>query len=264
MRGGCRRPPPPTPRDRRTTPRPPRCTGRGPGTASGGRPPARQARPPSRSREVPAHRLDPRLERDVEYLDALPLPEPAVDLARPELDRPAAGRDSLLGPDLAEDHAQVPVAHRVAEEEQVALAQPPHQVRGQERAYALAGEVLDVVVLRDDERVALAVVAVDVAVDLQEHRALLEREVAVRCRVEDRHPVAVWAQVHEPLLVAPRLVDDDVDGLGRLGERALEHVVVVRRQDELAADPVSFVAELPRQLDEEAVQLVRCELAPDD
>jgi hypothetical protein len=77
-----------------------------------------------------AHRIDPVLEWRVEDLDPLASPEPLVDLARTALDRPAARANPLLGPDLAQDHAQVPVAHRVVEEEQIAFSNPPHQIAG--------------------------------------------------------------------------------------------------------------------------------------
>jgi len=63
--------------------------------------------------------------------------------------------------------------------------------------------------------------------------------------------------VHELLLAAARLVDDNVDRLLRLRERALEYVVVVRRQHELAADRGALLPQVPRQFSEELMQLVR-------
>ena len=63
--------------------------------------------------------------------------------------------------------------------------------------------------------------------------------------------------MHEPLLASAHLVDDDVDRLLCVRERALEHVVVVRREHELAADRVPLLPQDPGQLGEEGMQLVR-------
>jgi hypothetical protein len=155
-------------------------------------------------------------------------------------------------------------ASRRPSPQQLALADPPHQVRRNQGGDALAGEVVDVVVLGDDERVALDVPAVDRAVDLQDHRALFECEVAVLGRAVDLDALPVRAEMDEPLLVPPRLVDDDVDRLARFQECLLERVVVVRRQDDLAVGAALLHPQDLGQLREEPVELVRLVFAAED
>ena len=59
------------------------------------------------------------------------------------------------------------------------------------------------------------------------------------------------------MLSPARLVDDHVDGLVGVCECVLEDVVVVGRENQLAADALLLLAQRPWQLGEEAVQLVR-------
>ena len=98
-------------------------------------------------------------------------------------------------------------------------------------------EVVDVVVLADDEALPLALgAAVDAAVDLEDHRAPVERELGVGVRDLDDGRGAVGGDVQELAAVPPeREVGDDVELLARARERLLERVVEVRRHDQLAA-----------------------------
>ena len=80
-----------------------------------------------------------------------------------------------VAPDAVEDDAQVPVGQRVAEEEEVAAAEPAASVTGTRRS-ARSAEVVDVVVLGDDEALPLALRDDRPAVELEEDRATLERQ----------------------------------------------------------------------------------------
>ena len=76
------------------------------------------------------------LQRHVEEVDvAAVAPERLLDLARARVGRRALHRpglqvELLRAPDAVEDHAQVPVVHRVAEEEEVALGHPLEEREG--------------------------------------------------------------------------------------------------------------------------------------
>ena len=97
------------------------------------------------------------------------------------------------------------------------------------------GEVVDVVVLADDEALPLALgPPVDAAVDLEDHRAALEREVGVGVRDVDERRVAVGGDVQELAAVPARARCRRRRRTPRRPpERALERVVEVRRDDQL-------------------------------
>jgi hypothetical protein len=95
---------------------------------------------------------------------------------------------------------QVPVGHRVAEEEEVAAPQLCAQ-RNRDNARDLGlRKVLDVVVLGDDEALPLALfgAASDLAVELEDDRAAVERELGrIRVRHLDQRSGSVRCDVAE-------------------------------------------------------------------
>ena len=116
------------------------------------RPRARRSFPNSGSAvtRTRLHSLHPLVERDVDDVDAMAVPELLVDWVRLLLDRPRRERARLLRPDVVENDAEVPVAHPVAEEEEVARAHLRHQ-RGWDQVVDIRPrDVVDVVVLGDD------------------------------------------------------------------------------------------------------------------
>src|SRR6185437_2401832 len=134
-----------------------------------------------------------------------------------------------------EEDPQAPGVKGIAEEEEMA---PPElrreRHREDDRDLGLR-EVVDVVVLADDEALPLALrAAVDAAVDLEDHRSALERDVGVRVGDLDEGGGAVEADMQELAAVgAEREIRDDVEVLACLPERLLEDVVEVGRDDQL-------------------------------
>jgi len=98
-------------------------------------------------------------------------------------------------------------------------------------------EVLDVVVLGDDEALPLAVLAAaaDLAMELEDDRAALERELGrVRVRHLDQGSGPVRRDVAELATVpAGSEVRNDIELLTGVEERALERQVVTRGDDQL-------------------------------
>ncbi len=97
-------------------------------------------------------------------------------------------------------------------------------------------EVVDVVVLGDDEALPLPVgSAIDLAVQLQDHRSLIQRQLGgIRVRYLDQPPTAIRSDVAE--LPAPRprgQVGHDIELLPRFEECCLQCDVVARRHDQL-------------------------------
>src|SRR6185436_3651251 len=127
---------------------------------------------------------------------------------------PRAVSERLIAPEPVQNHAQVPVTHRVPEEQEVA----PPQLRGERNGNGPGDvalrEVVDVVVLGDDEALPFTFRAsVDLTVQLQDHRALFERQLRrVRVRQVDQTSGSVWADVTELPAVRPGGdVRDDVE-----------------------------------------------------
>ena len=77
-------------------------------------------------------------------------PEALLEAVDVLLHRPRGPAQLAQRPDAVQDDAQVPVAHPVAEEPQVAVHELLEQPDGDELARVRPGEVLDVVVLGDD------------------------------------------------------------------------------------------------------------------
>ena len=106
--------------------------------------------------------------------------------------------------------------------------------------------------------------AIDLAVDLEDHGALVERHARVGVRQLDRRrasPSAVRVEELAPV-AAERDVGDDVELLAGVGERALERAVVVRRDDQLVRHARG--AQQRRQLGEQAVHRLRLEVAVEE
>src|SRR5215204_2083284 len=158
-----------------------------------------------------------------------------------------------------QDDSDVPVAERVAEEEEVAPLQLHHELRRNEARDVRPGQVIDVVVLRDDVAVAVATEAVDGTVKLQDHRTVVERDLDVLVRALDytrTGGVLAGRDVPEPATMLASLghVPEKVIRLVNLLERALERVVVVRRNDELVRRRGTAFAHRRREPREKTVQ----------
>src|SRR5262249_47114242 len=178
-------------------------------------------------------------------VDVPAAPERALERARGGLHGPRSVGDGTVAPDAAEDQAEVPVGHLVAEEEEVAAAELRRQTDRYRPREVCATEVVDVVVLRDDEALPLALgVGVDRAPELQQHGAALQRKLRrVRVGDVDRAWRLAGRAMPEPAAMGTgRYVRDDVDLLPGLGERLLEREVVVGRDDERVGGAV-----LPRE-----------------
>src|SRR6266568_7597237 len=92
----------------------------------------------------------------------------------------------------------MPVANRVAQEEEVAAAEHRRQPDRYTTRNVGAPEVVDVVVFCDDRAVAGVVACVHLATDLQDDRATLERELRrVRVRRIDDEEGPIWREVAE-------------------------------------------------------------------
>ena len=118
---------------------------------------------------------------------------------------------------------------------------------------------VDVVILGDDVAVALAAVnAVDSAVDLQDHRSLLEDRVGKPLRSPHHLGLPARRRMQELADVfAERDVREHVEGLVGLDEGALERVVVVGRDNKLIARLAEHLLECSRQSSQELVELRR-------
>ena len=175
-------------------------------------------------------------------------------ILRLELHAPGLQIELLRSPDPVEDHAQVPVAHRVSEEEEMAVGHPLAHRERELLADVSVDEVVDVAVLRDDVAVPLRIRAIDRPVQLQKHRPFRQRQPRVRVRALDRNDLALRRPVQEPTLQRPtlRLVPNDVQRFTRLGQHPLDQVVVVRRDDEQLRP--TACAQQRRQAGEHAVQ----------
>ena len=152
------------------------------------------------------------------------------------LHRPRAVPDGPFSPDPVEDQPEVPVGHLVAEEEEVATAEPRREGDRNDGGQLRSAEVVDVVVLGDDEALPFALrQRIDGSVKLQDDRAAVEAELGrVRVRYVDRpRGLPGWAMPEAAAMRAGRDVRDDVDLLAGLREGALERQVVVGRDDEL-------------------------------
>ena len=136
-----------------------------------------------------------------------------------------------------EQEAKVPVGHRVAEEEEMAATELCAERDGDDARDLGLREVLDVVVLGDDEALPLAVLAAaaDLAMELEDDRAALERELGrVRVRHLDQGSGSVRRDVAELATVpAGSEVRNDIELLTGVEERALERQVVTRGDDQL-------------------------------
>ncbi len=151
-----------------------------------------------------------------------------------QLHRPRGTAELLAAPEPLQDHAHVPVAHRVAEEEEVARLHLRHQRERNLVADVRAGEVVDVAVLGEDVAVALDVAAVDRTVQLQDRPAAPRAPARCTCSASRSASSSRRAGDAEASLARAGLclVPDDVELLAGLVERTLDEVVVVRGQYE--------------------------------
>jgi hypothetical protein len=91
-------------------------------------------------------------------------------------------------------------------------------------------------------------------VDLEDHGAGVERELGVLVGTLDQPTLPVSEVVDETAAVrAARHVHDDLVGLARVAEGALEDVVVVGRDDELVAVALALRLQRTGKRREEAV-----------
>src|SRR5262249_19588559 len=105
------------------------------------------------------------------------VPERLLDLAEHAivglpLDRPGVADELACAPDAVEDHPQVPVVERVAEEEQAAARQPLPERNRDQRTEVSERQVLDVAVLGYHVAVVDCVFADQATVYLQDRRPL--------------------------------------------------------------------------------------------
>ena len=147
----------------------------------------------------------------------------------------------------------------------MAAPQPSEDAHRDELGQVGVRQVLDVVVLADHEAVARFVAAVDRAVDLEDHGAGVEREPGVLVGAIDQPALAVREAVDEAAVVrATGHVDDDLVGLARVAEGALEDVVVVGGDDELVEVALPLRLQRRGKRREEAVYRVRRVLRVED
>ena len=202
------------------------------------------------------------VERDVVGVDSALAPELARERLGRRLHGPGAVRKSVMAPDPAQEDPQAPVVDRVAEEEQVAAPQTGRDLHGDRPGRLDAGEVVDVVVFADGEALELPRrPVVDMAVDLEQHAALLEREAGVGVRLlDDRRDSPLGLDVQELAAVPP-------GGEIRRRRRALRPpsanarstpVSKRRRHDQLLRQPP--LAQQRRQAREPAVEERRLEV----
>ena len=117
--------------------------------------------------------------------------------------------ERLLAPDAMQDHAQVPVSEAVAEEEEVSSRSScAMSVGGNEVRDVRLREVVDVVVLGDDEAVAVGALACRPRRGASEHRLPVAAELAIAVRLVDHLLAAFRRVVHE---LAAVLALGDVD-----------------------------------------------------
>ena len=128
------------------------------------------------------------------------------------------------------------VDHRVPEEQEVAPSQLRCERDRNGTGHVALREVVDVVVLGDDEAFPFTVRAsINLAVQLQDHRALFERQLCrVRVRQVDQTPCSVRADVTElPAVRSGCDVRDDVELFAGVEKGCLERKVVARRHQKL-------------------------------
>ena len=129
----------------------------------------RRHRTASATRE--ASSADVLVERNVEHVDAALAPELALDRVDRDVDRPRPVGHLLPSPDAVEEDAETPVAKRVAEEEEVAAAEPGDERDRHEARNVRLGQIVDVVVLRDGEALPPTLgLAIDLAEQLEDRR----------------------------------------------------------------------------------------------
>src|SRR5215218_8469595 len=180
-------------------------------------------------------------------------PEVVPELALEDVGRPVHGPRSrlqrMLSPDALKEDAQAPVAHAVAEEQEVTVAELVEDLKRDQALDRALRQVADVIVLGDDEvvtqlrparpQVGRAAVQLDDDRPL-EHSIFVDREVHVLVRHRDRPGVAAFGippgNVYEPAAVPPRRdEDDEIVRLVDSVEGPLEGVVVVGRDEQLVA-----------------------------
>ena len=117
----------------------------------------------------------------------------------------------------------------------MAAAEPGRDLHGHRARGLHSGEIVVVVGLADGEALELARrPVVDVAMDLEQHAPLLERQPRIGVRLLDDDRLTVRADVQELAAIAPgREVDDDVELLACVRERPLDTRVEGGRHDQL-------------------------------
>src|SRR4051812_41135355 len=127
-----------------------------------------------------AQRVHVLLERELDELDRLAAPELPLERARARLNRPGPVTQWLVATKPVQEEPQVPVGHRVAEEEKMAASQLGGESDRYDAGHLRLGRIVDVVVLHHDEALPLALGRpVDLSVQLEDDRASLERQ--LRC-----------------------------------------------------------------------------------
>ena len=174
--------------------------------------------------ESPLHVGHEVFERDVVEIDAPPAPELLLDRVRARENGPRAIADRLVSEDAVQEDTKAPLDDRIRDEEQMAAAELRSERHGHDVREVALRQIPDVVVLADDEALAVAFGArIDSAVHLEDHRPLGQRELRVGVRDGDDRLGAVGRPVEELSSVrAERDERDDVDLFSALLERALE------------------------------------------
>src|SRR6266571_2802734 len=160
----------------------------------------------------------------------------------------------MIAPEPVENHAEIPVRHRVTEEEKMATPELGCQRHGDGAGEIRLREIVDVVVLRDDEALPLTVwTAVNLSMELEDDGAPLQGKLGgVGVRQIDEPATSLRRDVAELASSrARRNVGDDVEFFTRFEERGLEREVVARRHDQLVRHPT--LAQNRRDRREESV-----------
>ena len=120
-----------------------------------------------------------------------------------------------------------------------------------------ARQIIDVTVLGHDKTIAPGLPPVDRPMQLQDHRALSQRQPRVLLRQLDRNHIPRGRAMHKPTpqTTRLRLIPNNVIGLAGLVKRPLDKIIVIRRQhQQLRPTPIPQNRRQPR---EQAMQRTR-------
>src|SRR6266511_1991180 len=148
--------------------------------------------------EARSESIDELIGVEVEDVDSALAPRLALDGIGLRRDGPRAVVDAFATPQPVQEDANVPRAERIAEEQEVAAAELGDEADRNDSGQFGRREEVDVVVLADDEALPFPLgSAVDLAVDLEDHRAALGNEVNVRVRDVDERDRPLGRDVQE-------------------------------------------------------------------